>query len=333
MMYFQVLGGMVLLVFAGEYLVRGSVSLAKRLSLPPIIIGLTIVAFGTSAPELMVGIDAVLAGAPTLAIGNVVGSNIANIWLVLGVPAVIAPIMCTAPRVKRNVVFMLLSTLLLVFLGWVGVITYLEGLILSALLIGFLIYSARSPQDKLEMEHTLEDVDNLPKKPDSYLVASGFILSGLLGLALGAHFLVDGSVAVARTFGVSEAVIGLTIIAIGTSIPELVTSVVSALRGHSEVAIGNVIGSNLFNILGILGISSLFGNIPIPQAFMDFDLLVMTVAAFSLIPFAVMGMRLGRRWGLLYCAAYGLYLFFLIQSPHGVNGSYATNALNLIGLG
>ena len=333
MMYFQVLGGMVLLVFAGEYLVRGSVSLAKRLSLPPIIIGLTVVALGTSAPELVVGIDAVLTGAPTLAIGNVVGSNIANVWLVLGIPAIIAPMVCVAPRINRNISFMMLATFILLFLGWVGVITYVEGIVLTTLLVAFLVYSANCPQDKTEIEHAIEDIEGMPEKPDDVKIAATLIIVGLIGLAFGAHFLVEGSVSVARAFGVSEAIIGLTIVAIGTSIPELVTSVVSALRGHCDVAIGNVIGSNLFNILGILGVSSLFGNIPIPPAFMDFDLLVMAVAALSLIPFAVMGQRIGRRWGFLFCTAYGLYIFFLIQSPEGVNGTYSSQLLNLVGLG
>ena len=314
MAYFQIFGGLVLLIFAGDFLVRGSVSAAQKLGVPTLMIGLTVVAFGTSAPELVVAIDAVLSGVPTLALGNVVGSNVANIWLVLGMPAVIAPMICHAPKFTNNMMIMLGVTVIFMALAYTGVITAASGLVLLILLLAFLYHSVKRAKDSPDYENLLVDIDGVPDKPDSHLLSITLIGSGMLGLILGAHLLVDGSVVVARNLGVSEAVIGLTLVAFGTSVPELATSIVAALKKECDVAIGNVIGSNIFNILGVIGVSSLFGDIPVLENFTNFDLWVMLFASLTLLPFAVYRWRIGRRAGISFCILYGLYIAYVATS-------------------
>lgn len=303
-----------MLVFAADFLVRGSVSLAQRMGVHTLIIGLTVVAFGTSAPELVVGIDAVLTGVPTLALGNVVGSNIANIWLVVGFPAIVAPFLCSAPRFTHNMMVMLASSVVFIAFAFTGVFTYWMGLILLTMLIGFIYYISRQQNDPDALKKVLCDIEGVPEKPDSYTISWALILGGLVGLVTGAHILVQGSVVIAREMGVSEAVIGLTLVALGTSIPELVTAVVAAVRNHCDVAVGNVIGSNIFNLLGIIGVSTQLGDIPVPEAFLKFDLWVMLLASLTLLPYAVFGRRVGRRSGFLFCGAYVTYIFMVASS-------------------
>lgn len=311
--YIEVLSGLILLVFAGDFLVRGAVSQAHRFGVPTLVIGLTVVAFGTSAPELVVGVDAVLQGAPTLALGNIIGSNIANSWLVLGLPAVVAPMVCNAPRFTSNMLFMLFATGLFIIVAYTGSFTFIHGAIFFSLLVLFLYISSRHRIDDHDLEEAIEDIEGTDE-PDSIMTSTGLILGGLVGLVLGAHLLVEGSVAVARSLEVSEAVIGLTIVAIGTSIPELVTALVAALRGHCEVAIGNVIGSNIFNIFGIMGIASMTGEIPVPDQIKSFDLWIMAFAALTLLPFAVMKYPIGRRAGIAFTMAYGAYILMVADS-------------------
>ncbi len=322
MAYFQLLGGLVLLVFAGDFLVRGSVSAAQRLGVPTLVIGLTVVAFGTSAPELVVGIDSVLLGFPTLALGNVVGSNIANVWLVLGIPALIMPMVCTAPKFTHNMMIMLGVSMIFIGLASLGVIDWQIGLIFLALLVIFLFYSGRRVKDEGDYGEMLAEIDGVPEAPDRLGPALMLVLVGLIGLAIGAHLLVTGAVSVARQLGVSEAVIGLTIVAIGTSIPELVTSIVAAVRKHCDVAIGNIIGSNIFNILGILGVSSMFGDIPVPPGFMAFDFWVMLFASLTLLPFAVYRWPISRVAGAVFLTAYISYIYILSQGQTGVDSMY-----------
>jgi len=196
---------LVLLIYAGDALVRGSISLARRLNLPPIVIGLTIIAFGTSAPELVVGIDAVLTKVPTLALGNVVGSNIANIWMVIGLPAIIAPMTCHAHRLSHNIVAMLLATIGFIAMAFTGEFTAIKGMVLLAGLLIFLIFSSRREKDGVSYQDILEDMEGVPKKPDSFRMSALIITLSLLGLAIGAHFFVAGAVNFARLMGVSEA--------------------------------------------------------------------------------------------------------------------------------
>jgi len=314
MAYIQVVAGLVLLVFAGDFLVRGAVSLAQRAGISTLIIGLTVVAFGTSAPELVVGIDAVLKDAPTLALGNVVGSNIANILLVVGLPAMIAPMTCSAPRLGRNLMIMLVATALFIGLAHTGSIGSQEGIILLTFLILFLIYSGMRAKTATCGHEQGEIVDEIQEKPDSYMLSGGLVVGGLIGLGIGADLLVVGAVEIATGFGVSEAVIGLTLVAIGTSLPELVTALVAAVRGHCDVAVGNVIGSNLFNLLGIMGITSMVGDVPVPDSFLHVDLWVMMAAAMLLVPFCSMRSKVGKAAGASMVALYVGYMVYLAHN-------------------
>lgn len=320
MAYIQVIGGLVLLVFAADFMVRGSVSLAQRMGIHTLIIGLTVVAFGTSAPELVVGVDAVITGVPTLALGNVVGSNIANIWLVVGFPAVVAPFLCNTPRFTHNMMIMLFSTAVFTGFAFFGAFTYWMGLILLTMLAGFIYFTSRRASDEDTLKQVLCDIEGMPEEPDSYTVSWALIAGGLVGLVTGAHILVQGSVVIARDMGVSEAVIGLTLVALGTSIPELVTAVVAAARNHCDVAVGNVIGSNIFNLLGIIGVSTQFGDIPVPEAFLKFDLWIMVLASLTLLPYAMFGRRIGRWSGIMFCSAYVIFILTVASGDTGMDG-------------
>ncbi len=314
MAYLEVVAGIVLLVVAGDFLVRGAVSLAQKAGVSTLVIGLTIVAFGTSAPELVVGVDAVLKGSPTLALGNVVGSNIANSLLVVGLPAIIAPMTCDAPRLGRNLMMMLGATLVFMWFAQSGSFTASNGFVLLALLGLFLAYSAkRAKKCPTELEG-LEEIEELEEHPIPYRKSWGMVIGGLIGLALGADLLVVGSIELARAFGVSEALIGLTLIALGTSLPELVTAMVAAIRGHCDVAVGNVVGSNIFNILAIMGVATQFGTIPVPESFLSVDLWVMLGASLLLIPFTKLRSQLGKFSGIVMVALYVGYMFHLAHS-------------------
>jgi len=330
--FLQLLGGLVLLIYAGDALVRGAVSMAQRLDVPPMIVGLTVIAFGTSAPELMVGIDAVLTNVPTLALGNVVGSNIANIWLVIGLPALIAPMVCSAPKFSDNMLALIIATLVFMVMAFNGEFTALKGVFLLAGLFAFLFFSSRTA--RRGKNHTsyleiLEDLEGVPKKADSLKTASLIVLGGLIGLSIGAHFFVLGAVDFARMLGVSEAIIGLTLVALGTSIPELVTAIAAAMRRHSDLAIGTVIGSNIFNLLGIIGVSSLLGNIPVPNGFLKFDLWIMLGATLSFLPFAIMRKNITRITGAVFFLAYIFYIIFLTSGVSAID--YPSSLTGLMG--
>jgi cation:H+ antiporter len=296
--------GLVILVFAGDALVKGAVNLSLRLGIPALVVSLTVVAFGTSAPELLVGVKAILDGAPGLALGNVVGSNTANVLLVLGVPALIAGLKTAEFETRRDYLMMLGGTLLFVALCFTGVLTWWHGIILlvalTVILVTTFMSSRAEPDD-------LEGAD--PSLPGWRIAL--YLGLGLVGLPLGADLLVDGAVDIALLFGVSETVIGLTLVAIGTSLPELATTVMAAIRRHAEVALGNVIGSNLFNLLGIMGIAVLVGPVPVDPSFLRFDLWVMLGASLLLIPFVFMRMNITRPWGVGLTASYCGYLWWL----------------------
>ena len=306
------LAGVALLYFGAEGLVRGSSSLALRLGLSPLVIGLTVVAFGTSAPELMVSLRAALAGQGAISVGNVVGSNICNIGLILGLSALITPVVTSSRVVRIDIPVMLgLTAITLVFLAN-DTIGRTEGAILAALLTGYIIFTIRlashSPDDSLAAEFG-ESV-HLSKR--GLAVDLLFVLAGLILLVLGARFFVDGAVTIARAFGWSEAVIGLTIIAIGTSLPELATSVVAALKKESDIAVGNIVGSNVFNLLGILGITALVT--PLHAAGITaVDLAVMAGFSLALWVFAWLGRRIGRVEAVLLLAGYVAYLSWLVR--------------------
>ncbi len=312
MMYLALAGGLIILLFCGDLLVRGAVALAGRFGVHPLIIGLTVVAFGTSAPELMVSLKAALEGAPGISLGNIVGSNIANVLMVLGIPAIIYPTVCNQASIRRNTSMMVGSTLLFVGLCLTGTLVFWDGLILFMLVLAFLAYSGLRARKSPDTDFD-SDLDEITGLPERVWAICAFLLIGLAGLPLGAELVVDGATEIARRFGVSEAAIGLTIISIGTSLPELATTVVAAFRRQADVAVGNVIGSNLFNILAIGGITAMVVDLPVPETFMRFDLWVMLAAALLVVPFAFMRATITRLAGVIFTGFYVAYLFAVFQ--------------------
>ena len=299
--------GLVILLLAGDVLVRGAVALSLRLGIPVLIVSLTVVSFGTSAPELLISIQAALDGVPGIAVGNVVGSNIANVLMVLGVPALIASLNPGNCDCARSYYQMLAASVVLIALCFFGPLHFWQAavlLVLFGLMLTDMFIQGRNGDEEL-----LEEFETSPGMPVWKM--SALIIAGLIGLPVGAQLLIDGAVGVSRTLGVSEEVIGLTMVAIGTSLPELATTTMAAIRRQADVAIGNVIGSNLFNILGILGVASLFGPIPIDPAFLTRDLWVMLACALVLAPFVLGGWRIGKRWGVAFLALYAIYIFAL----------------------
>ncbi|SHF05148.1 cation:H+ antiporter [Ruegeria intermedia] len=306
--------GLLILLLAGDALVRGAVNLSLRLGVPALIVSLTIVAFGTSAPELLIAIKAVQEHAPGIALGNVVGSNTANILLVLGLPALLATIHSSECDTRRNFIYMILATVLFIGLAFCGVFTLFSGAILLAGLALILLNAFRearahrnacTAQEEIEL---LEEAD--PDMP--YWKVAMFLILGLVGLPMGAHLLVDNATIIARTYGVSETVIGLTLVAVGTSLPELATTVMAALRRQADVALGNVIGSNMFNLLAIVGIATLFGRIPVDPEFLRFDLWVMLAASLLLVPFVFFKRDITRIWGFVLTFLYAAYVVALL---------------------
>jgi cation:H+ antiporter len=301
--------GLVLLPVAAEFLVRGSVALANRAGISPLVVGLTVVAFGTSAPELVVCVQAALTGSAGIAFGNVIGSNIANILLILGAAALLKPIPCDPRSFLRDALVMLGATALFIGLTLYGAIGALQGALMLALLAAYLLYSYwREKGGKDAADVHVEEVEELDsfKKTNLWLIIL-FVLGGLAGVIYGADLLVSGAVEIARGFGVPEEVIGLTMVAVGTSLPELATSIMAALRGHSDVGLGNVVGSNIFNLLGIIGATALIAPLSAPAQVVSFDIWVMAGVSVLLVPMMLSGARLGRIEALLFLLAYGGY--------------------------
>ena len=303
--------GLVILMFAGDALVRGAVNLALRMGIPALIVGLTVVGFGTSAPELLVSVKAALGGAPGIALGNVVGSNIANVLLILGLPALIAVMHTADHDTRKSFLVMLGATVLFIALAFTGTFGPLAGAILLAALAAILWDAGRDAMrhraaNAATAAEGAEEVEGAD--PDMPWWKIGLFLAlGLAGLPLGADLLVDNAVIIARDFGVSETVIGLTLVAIGTSLPELATTVMSAIRRQSDVALGKVIGSNYFNLCGIIGITALIAPVPVEQTFLTRDLWVMLGASLMLIPFVFLKQNITRLWGFVLIALYLVY--------------------------
>lgn len=305
--------GLLILLLGGDVLVRGAVNLSLRLGVPALIVSLTIVAFGTSAPELLIAIKAVMADAPGIAMGNVVGSNTANILLVLGIPALLATLHTSECDTRKTYLHMLLATVLFIAMAFTGEFGLIEGLILLLVLILILGYAFRDARAHVKAGEPdeLEDIDEAdPDLP--YWRIGVYLLLGMIGLPLGANLLVENASIIARTYGVSDVVIGLTLVAVGTSLPELATTVMAALRRQADVALGNVIGSNLFNLLAIIGITTMFAPVPVDPTFLRFDLWVMLAASLALIPFVFLGRDITRIWGIVLTALYVLYIVVVL---------------------
>ena len=319
MTYFLIIAGFALLLFGGESVVRGSVALAQRLGISPLIVGLTIVGFGTSLPEMVVSVNAALVGSPGLAVGNVVGSNIANILLILGVAAIIAPIAVSPGAVKRDLLGMSTVTLVYVGLGMSGQIVFWQGaLMLIALMsyIGFTVWHDNKSNDEVAELHR-EEAAEMGTIPLRTVSIAGIIIVGLFAVVVGAEWLVTGATTLAMEFGVPEEVIGLTVVAIGTSLPELATSIVAAYRGHSDVCVGNVLGSNLFNLFGITGVTAMFTPLPFSDKIVSFDLWILLAATALIIPFMLSGRRINRLEGSILLA---LYVGFIASQFLGMSG-------------
>lgn len=313
MIYVWLMLGLFLLAWGGDVMVNGSVALAKRLGVSSLLIGLTLVGFGTSTPELLTSLIAVYKHSPGIAVGNVVGSNIANILLVLGMAAFIVPVKIDVKAFKRDGAFLAVATVGLIIALIIGKINFVMGAILTALLVLYVAYSYYS--DRKEQKRRKAAETQIPQEAKTPLFWS--LVKAVGGIAmtiLGAKLLVDNSIILAREWGVSEAVIGLTVVAVGTSLPELATSVASSFRGQSAVAFGNVVGSNIYNALFILGVTALFMPVTVPDS-MAPDVVLMTLVTAVLIGVAFWKKQFSRSVGFAFLCAYAGYTYYLYTLP------------------
>ncbi|MBS3935069.1 MAG: calcium/sodium antiporter [Sulfuritalea sp.] len=310
--------GLAALVAGAELLVRGAGRLALSLGITPLVVGLTVVAFGTSAPEMAVSIDAVMVGNDDIAVGNVVGSNIANILVILGISALITPLLVHEQIIRQEIPIMIGVSLLLIVMAMDGNLGMIEGIVLFALLVvytAFLVIQSRRANRATQEEFSHEFPTAQASRWDAHWSVQGLLIVAGLGLlVLGADWLVDASVATARIFGISDLVIGLTIVAVGTSMPEIATSLVAAIRGERDIAVGNVVGSNIFNILGCLGLSAAISGdgIVVSEAARNFDVWVMLAVALVCLPIALTGREIARWEGALFIGYYAAYVTYLI---------------------
>jgi cation:H+ antiporter len=324
----MILGGLVALIVGAEGLVRGASKLALFLGISPLVVGLTIVAFGTSSPEIAVAVSAVLDGKVDLALGNVVGSNVFNVLFILGVSALITPLLVAQQLIRQEVPLMIGTSVLLFVLALDRGIGRVDGLILLSLLIAytvFLIRQSRRANRELHDEAAAEVVRVTEGGWDDSLVVQLLLVAGGLGLLiLGADWFLEGAIRVARLLGISDLVIGLTIVAAGTSMPEVATSILAAIRGERDIAVGNVVGSNIFNILACLGISAVIApaRLTVPESVIAFDLPAMVAVAVACLPIFFSGNRISRWEGalfLFYYCAYAAYLVLAAQSHDAID--------------
>lgn len=311
------IAGFFLLVFGADWLVRGAGNLAALAGISPLVIGLTVVAFGTSAPELAVSVTAAYQGAADLALGNVVGSNIANILLILGISALVAPLFVSAQLLRNDIPIMLGVSVLTMFLALDGNIGRWNGVLLFAGIIAYTVWSIYESRKagKTDDPEALEDVKlDEDRSPLSIARNVALLVVGIGLLTLGSNWLVNGAMALAALFGVPEIIVGLTIVAFGTSLPELATSVVASMRGERDIAVGNIIGSNLFNLTSVLGLTAIVApnGIPVPEIALTFDLPVMLAVAFATVPIFISGYVITRGNGALFLFYYLAYLGFEI---------------------
>ena len=300
--------GLVLLYVGGELLVRGSVAVAAALGMSPLLIGITLVGFGTSTPELVTSIDAALRGLPGIAVGNVVGSNIANILLILGLGAVIAPIAFTQRALSRDVFVVALSGIAVLVLAAVGEVGRVAGIALVLALAAYLTLAQSQERTPGRTAAAATVAAATIVNPWLSLLVA---VVGIAIVVVGAHLLVDGAVELAAFFGVSDTVVGLTVVAVGTSLPELATTVTAALRRQGDVALGNILGSCIFNVFGILGVTAIVQPLIVPAVIFRFDAWVLLATTLLLVVFAVTGRRLSRTEGIVFVAAYAAYVAWL----------------------
>lgn len=315
--------GLVCLVAGAELLVRGASRLAASLHIPPLVIGLTVVAFGTSAPEMAVSIRSALTGqaGADIAVGNVVGSNIFNVLFILGLSAVVAPLIVAQKLVRIDVPIMIGISVLLLLLALDGAIGRWDGALLFGGIIAYTVFAII--QGRRESVEVRDEYETAFGHGDADLKSSllniVFIVAGLALLVVGANWLVDGAIAIARWFGVSELIIGLTIVAAGTSLPEAATSVIASIKGERDIAVGNIVGSNLFNILAVMGLAALVspGGVNVTPAAISFDLIIMIAVAFACLPIFFTGMVIARWEGCLFLGYYVAYVGYLVLAATG----------------
>ncbi len=320
--------GLAFLVAGAEFLVRGASRLAVAFGISPLVVGLTVVAFGTSSPELAVSTMSAYSGAADLAVGNVVGSNIFNVLFILGVSALIVPLVVAQQLVRFDVPVMIGVSILLYLLSLDGRIGRLDGLILFAGVVGYTVFLIRQSrkESSAEVKAEYEVEFGADGKPVGKLWNICLVIVGLVGLILGSKWLVDSAVTIAKAFGVSELVIGLTVVAVGTSLPEVATSVVAAVRGERDIAVGNVVGSNIFNILCVLGLSTVISpnGVHVSASALRFDIPVMIGVAVACLPVFFNNYQISRRNGLVFLVFYAAYMghMFLTATSHEALSSY-----------
>jgi cation:H+ antiporter len=313
--------GLILLPLGAEIMVRGAVAISERMGVSPLVVGLTVVAFGTSLPELVVSLRAALSGSEGIAIGNVVGSNIANVLLILGVAATLSPIAVKKGQYVSDGTIMCGVTLLFIPLALSGVVVRWHGAAMVALLVAYLVWSywREKRGEGAGVADDVAEMEGLAGKSWGVIIAA--TVGGLIGVMLGAELLVSGAVSIARAFGVSEEVIGLTMVAFGTSLPELATAVAAAMKRQAELAVGNIIGSNIFNILAILGITSMVTPLPISSGVLGFDMWIMVISALILMPLFLFGIRMGRVFGVTFVAGYLAFIVYVTHSSGAIAAS------------
>jgi cation:H+ antiporter len=305
-----VVAGLSLLTYAADWLVAGAVGLAYRMGVSALFIGLTVVAFGTSMPEVVVSVQASFEGKPGIAVGNVVGSNIFNAAMILGLAALIRPIACNRAVVRRDVPVMILTSGLCWWMAVDQTLSRLEALVLLGILVVYIAVSYH-----LGKQEAVPDIPEEAQKTEPTTLAQdlGWLVAGLIGLVAGSKLLLYGAVNLAKAFGLSDEIIGLTLIAAGTSLPELATSVVAAWKGQPEIAVGNVVGSNIFNILGILGIAGSLLPLSVSDQMLGIDIPVMVVVSLGCLPIMHTGMRIVRAEGVLLLGSFLVYMYSLLQ--------------------
>jgi cation:H+ antiporter len=328
--------GLTFLIIGAEALVRGASQISVTFGVSPLIIGLTVVAFGTSAPELAVSIKSALSGQANIALGNVIGSNIFNVLFILGISALIIPLVVSQKLIRFDVPFMIMVSVIVFIFSFDELISQIDGLILISILVAyllFLIFQGRKEITAIKETHIQEFVVT-NKAWHSALKNIGLVLVGLLLLIGGSRWLVDSAVYFAQYLGVSDLIIGLTIVAAGTSMPEVVTSIIAAVRGERDVAVGNVVGSNIFNLLGVLGITSIVApsGIEVAPSVITFDFPIMIAVAFICLPIFFTGGTISRNEGgvlLMYYIVYCMYLI-LAASHHDALPKYSATLMYFI---
>ena len=321
--------GLVLLVLGADWLVKGASRLAAAAGISSLVIGLTVVAFGTSAPEMAVSVQAAWSGQADMAVGNVVGSNIFNVLFIIGASALIVPLVVAQQLVRRDVPIMILLSAVLWLIARDGLLTRIDGALLFGGLVAYTVWiirQSRRESKEVEAEYEAEYGGEKAKQGPIWL-SVGYVVAGLALLVLGSNWLVGGAVAFAKWFGISEVVVSLTIVAAGTSLPEVATSITAAIKGERDIAVGNVVGSNIFNIMGVLGMSGMVspGGLTVLPSMVDFDIPVMTAVAIACLPFFARGFTIPRWEGVLFLLYYVAYTAYLVldATKHEAKDGYA----------